>query len=90
MAREVTRNVVPAPDPGPEMPETELRLPPPGYVPVHAPSYIHATSPEGEEVTYLPNERLPQWLRDELAAGAVLEPEAKNVARLVPRGGRKR
>lgn len=57
-----------------------------GYVPLDAPCFIHATHPEhGEEVTYLPGERLPQWVRDDLADGAVLEPVAKNEARLGPR-----
>ena len=64
-------------------------VPAPGYVPSMAPCWIHAVHPDhGEDVTYVPGERLPAWLRDDLAAGAVLVPEAKDVARLgpVPKG----
>ena len=66
-------------------------LPAAGYVPVQSPCFIHASHPgHGEEVTYVPGERLPQWLRDDLAAAALLVPEAKDVARLgpVPKGKR--
>jgi len=76
------------PGPAPRTEKTEPGaplLPPAGYVPVQAPCFIHAVHPEhGEEVTYVPGERLPDWLRADLAAGAVLVPEAKDVARLGP------
>jgi hypothetical protein len=86
--------------PAPEQPAPATRiagqdaplLPPPGYVPVDAPCFIHAVHPDhGEDVTYVPGERLPGWVRDNLAAGALLVPEAQNVARLgpVPKGGKR-
>ncbi len=54
-----------------------------------APGIVHAVHPEhGGVVTYTPGQLLPDWLREELAAGAALVPEADGVLMLGPVPGR--
>ena len=57
-----------------------------------APGYIHAIHPgHGEPVTYTPGQLLPDWLLEDLAAGAPLLPESDGVFKLgpVPKGGKR-
>ena len=44
--------------------------------PALSPGYVHAVSPvHGEPVVFSPGQLLPEWVRDELDAGAVLVPD---------------